>query len=87
MERWLISPAQHQLHHSDDPRHFGANLGATLAVWDRMAGTLITTTRERPPLTFGLGPETWRYRTLAGLLAEPLRRTGARPAVARISAS
>lgn len=31
IERWLISPARHQIHHSIDPRHHGANFGGTLA--------------------------------------------------------
>ena len=36
-ERWLVSPAQHQLHHSREHGH--CNLGSALAVWDRLAGT------------------------------------------------
>ncbi|MFM1991874.1 MAG: hypothetical protein RJA99_4831 [Pseudomonadota bacterium] len=79
VERWLLSPAQHQLHHSEDPRHFGCNLGGTLAVWDRLFGTLLVTTHERVPLTFGLGPETASYRSLPALYLEPLRRIAHRP--------
>jgi len=37
--RWLetiiISPAQHQIHHSIQPRHFNKNYGAILAIWDK----------------------------------------------------
>jgi Fe(3+) dicitrate transport protein len=40
MERWLISPAQHQMHHALAAAHHNANLGTWLACWDRMAGTL-----------------------------------------------
>jgi sterol desaturase/sphingolipid hydroxylase (fatty acid hydroxylase superfamily) len=40
-ESWFISPAQHQIHHSRLPQHFDRNLGSALAIWDRMAGTLI----------------------------------------------
>ena len=40
VERWLISPAQHQLHHSTNPQHFNKNYGVFLAVWDRWGGTL-----------------------------------------------
>ncbi len=36
LEYWLISPAQHQIHHSTAPRHFDKNFGATLAIWDRL---------------------------------------------------
>jgi sterol desaturase/sphingolipid hydroxylase (fatty acid hydroxylase superfamily) len=40
LNRWLISPAHHQIHHSREARHFGRNRGFELAVWDRMFGTL-----------------------------------------------
>ena len=40
VERWLLSPAQHQLHHSADPAHADVNFGTWLAVWDRLGGSL-----------------------------------------------
>lgn len=40
LNRWLISPAQHQLHHSCEPQHVGCNRGFELAAWDRLYGTL-----------------------------------------------
>ncbi|PTX55716.1 sterol desaturase/sphingolipid hydroxylase (fatty acid hydroxylase superfamily) [Litoreibacter ponti] len=39
-ERILISPAQHQIHHSREPRHHNKNYGENLAIWDWMFGTL-----------------------------------------------
>ncbi|OUS02462.1 hypothetical protein A9Q81_08635 [Gammaproteobacteria bacterium 42_54_T18] len=39
-ERWVVSPAQHQIHHSVAPEHIDKNFGATLAVWDRLFGSL-----------------------------------------------
>ena len=36
-ERWFVSPAQHQLHHSRDHGH--PNFGSALAIWDRLMGT------------------------------------------------
>ncbi len=53
LERWLISPAQHQLHHAAAPEHHHANLGTWLAVWDRLAGTLQVAGPEAPR-AFGL---------------------------------
>lgn len=51
LERWFVSPAQHQLHHS---RHHGQrNLGSALAVWDRLMGTALPAGRYRQ-LEFGL---------------------------------
>ena len=42
--RWLeyiiISPAQHQLHHSVAEKHYDKNFGATLAIWDWIFGSL-----------------------------------------------
>jgi sterol desaturase/sphingolipid hydroxylase (fatty acid hydroxylase superfamily)/creatinine amidohydrolase/Fe(II)-dependent formamide hydrolase-like protein len=42
--RWLshvlISPAQHQIHHSTAPQHFDKNMGLIFAFWDRMFGSL-----------------------------------------------
>lgn len=41
LEHLLISPAQHQIHHSSDPKHINKNFGSIFAIWDWMAGTLI----------------------------------------------
>ncbi len=38
--RLFMSPAHHQLHHSADPAHFNCNMGASLAIWDWLAGSL-----------------------------------------------
>jgi sterol desaturase/sphingolipid hydroxylase (fatty acid hydroxylase superfamily) len=71
-ERWLLSPAQHQLHHAEgsDDR----NLGVWLAIWDRAAGTW-TPAGEQPPERFGL-PAHARHHApddLLGALLGPLR--------------
>ena len=56
LEHILISPAQHQVHHSIEPRHFNKNYGEVFAIWDWMFGTLYVL-REREQLKFGLGDE------------------------------
>ena len=53
LERWLISPAQHQLHHSSNPKHYNCNYGSMLAVWDRWFGSW-RGAGGREALTFGL---------------------------------
>ncbi len=53
LERWIISPAQHQLHHT--PEWAATNMGTWLAIWDRLGGTL-KTAQCRPPSRFGLFP-------------------------------
>jgi sterol desaturase/sphingolipid hydroxylase (fatty acid hydroxylase superfamily) len=48
LEHILISPAQHQVHHSLDPRHHDKNYGEVLAIWDWMFGSLyVPDTTER----------------------------------------
>jgi sterol desaturase/sphingolipid hydroxylase (fatty acid hydroxylase superfamily) len=73
IEKWLISPAQHQIHHSIDPRHFDRNFGGSLAIWDRLFGTLYVTTVKREDIRFGLGAETAEYKSLFALYIRPLR--------------
>jgi len=48
VERWLISPAQHQLHHSAAPGDDRANYGTWLAVWDRLGGSWRPSPVARP---------------------------------------
>lgn len=74
----LISPAQHQIHHSSLPRHHDANFGVVFAVWDWLLGTLyVPKTREK--LVFGLyGGEDVEYQTVKNLYLVPLRKAWAR---------
>jgi sterol desaturase/sphingolipid hydroxylase (fatty acid hydroxylase superfamily) len=56
LEHLLISPAQHQIHHSRLAHHHDRNFGTVLAVWDWVFGSLyVAHGRER--LAFGLAPE------------------------------
>lgn len=70
--RILISPAHHQIHHSDNPADFGRNLGGYLAVWDWVFGTLRVPTARRPPLRFGVGPAAAADHSLTGVAIRPL---------------
>ena len=54
LEHVFISPAQHQVHHSIDPRHHNKNYGEVLAIWDWMFGTLYVPSGEEK-LEFGIG--------------------------------
>jgi len=66
IEKWLISPYQHQLHHSTICTH--KNFGSYLAIWDRWFGTL--TSEKRENLKFGLQNETVTH-SLIGALFNP----------------
>ena len=57
LEHWLISPAQHQIHHSLEERHFDRNFGAVLAIWDRMSGSLEVANPINKPFIFGVDAE------------------------------
>jgi len=72
IERVVSSPAQHQIHHSDAPRHFNKNFGINLSLWDWMFGTLYLTGSTPEPLHFGTGEKDHeRYLTLRGLIITP----------------
>lgn len=71
VERWLLSPAQHQLHHSADPADHG-NYGVWLSVWDRLAGSLVIA-GATPPVRFGVDGANHRPDDLIDALVGPLR--------------
>ena len=52
-EKFLISPAQHQIHHSIDKKHHDKNFGVTFAIWDYIFGSLVFS-KDNQILTFGL---------------------------------
>lgn len=54
LERWLISPAQHQIHHSRAPCHRDCNFGTCLALWDRLLGSHVPAGFRRQRLSFGV---------------------------------
>jgi sterol desaturase/sphingolipid hydroxylase (fatty acid hydroxylase superfamily) len=77
LERHVISPAQHQLHHSRETRHWDRNFGQSLAWWDRMFGTLIySDPNER--YTMGLPHEIQHdYASAMKLYFVPMRNIAA----------
>jgi sterol desaturase/sphingolipid hydroxylase (fatty acid hydroxylase superfamily) len=69
--RIFISPAHHQIHHSNNPKHFNKNFGSCLALWDWMFGTLYVPAKEREPLAFGFDDYPDAH-TVKGELVDPL---------------
>jgi sterol desaturase/sphingolipid hydroxylase (fatty acid hydroxylase superfamily) len=69
--RVFMSPAHHQLHHSADPAHFNCNMGASLAIWDWIAGTLRMPPVEPPGLAFGVSGHTHDPHGVMGLVVDP----------------
>ncbi len=68
LSHYLISPAQHQIHHSRDPDHWGKNFGSWLALWDRLAGTLYVPIKQ-PSLAFGLDDHIRNHRSDSAISA------------------
>jgi len=69
--RMFVSPAHHQLHHSDELEHRDKNFGSCLAVWDWLFGTLCAPPRLRPPMRLGSGPPLPGNHTVRGTLIDP----------------
>lgn len=84
IEHVLNSPAQHQIHHSDRPRHFNKNFGTNLSVWDWLFGTLYVTTSKPETISFGTGEQDHeRYLSLYGLIVTPFVETARKIARAK----
>jgi sterol desaturase/sphingolipid hydroxylase (fatty acid hydroxylase superfamily) len=45
-EKYFISPAQHQIHHSIECKHFDKNFGSALAIWDRWFNCLLLSNNQ-----------------------------------------
>jgi hypothetical protein len=73
------------LHHSADPAHFNCNLGASLAIWDWLAGSLRMPSVEPPRLSFGVSGHTHDPHGVMGLVVDPA--LGALKALIRAGAS
>ncbi|WP_371986589.1 sterol desaturase family protein [Shewanella sp. 10N.261.52.F9] len=69
LEKWFISPAQHQVHHSAAIEHRDTNLGSALAIWDRALGCLIMASSVSK-LTLGVGKFTG-HNSLWGIYSDP----------------
>ncbi len=59
LNRVVMSPAHHQIHHSVDARHWNKNFAVKLAVWDALFGTLAMP-GKRETLKVGL-PDSERH--------------------------
>ena len=69
--RVFMSPAHHQMHHSSDPVHFNCNMGASLAIWDWLMGSLHMPPAESPRLVYGATGHRHDPHGLMGLLFDP----------------
>jgi sterol desaturase/sphingolipid hydroxylase (fatty acid hydroxylase superfamily) len=73
--RVFMSPAHHQIHHSNNPAHFNRNMGSCLALWDWMFGTLEVPGTENPHLVYGVDQEGEDPQAVTTLLISPVRKS------------
>lgn len=57
LEYVFISPKQHQIHHSTNPKHFNKNYGVSLSLWDALIGARCFSKTVNERLRFGLDGE------------------------------
>ena len=69
IEKWLLSPKQHQIHH--DKKYFNKNYGGYIAIWDRVFGSLCLSSSVNV-LKFGLRKNQMdEYLSLKDLILRP----------------
>ena len=69
IEKWLLSPKQHQIHH--DKKYFNKNYGGYIAIWDRVFGSLCLSNSVNI-LKFGLRKNQMsEYISLKDLILRP----------------
>ena len=69
IEKWFMSPKQHQIHHST--KHFNKNYGGFISIWDRIFGSL-ELSKEVKVMKFGLRKNQMPdYTSLKSLIFRP----------------
>ena len=72
LEHILISPSQHQVHHSIAEEHYDKNFGAALAIWDWVFGSLHLS-ENKGKVFFGLDTyESGKESRIKDLYLEPI---------------
>jgi sterol desaturase/sphingolipid hydroxylase (fatty acid hydroxylase superfamily) len=75
LQRLLVSPALHRLHHSREQRELDSNFGTIFSCWDRWLATLTPTDSTRSIETGVPGLPRGARLSLARALAQPFART------------
>lgn len=74
----LISPAQHQIHHSSHPRHYDKNIGFIFAFWDYFARTLYVP-EGKEEIAYGLEADEHKaFDSVWNLYVLPFKNAAAR---------
>jgi sterol desaturase/sphingolipid hydroxylase (fatty acid hydroxylase superfamily) len=70
LERVIMSPAQHQIHHSREERHLDRNFGLLFSCWDQLFGT-IAYSEPVPAANLGLTEGQENYMSIWGFFTSP----------------
>ncbi len=54
LDRWLVTPSVHRVHHGSNTRYLDTNFSSMLSIWDRLFGTFEP---ESEPVVYGLAGE------------------------------
>lgn len=72
LNRLLVSPAMHQIHHSTLARHRDRNMGFALSIWDQLFGcAYLPKQQERFTMGLGDGQDDGRWHHLGSLYLRP----------------
>lgn len=71
LSKVVISPFNHQIHHSNNPAHYDKNFGFWFAIWDVLFGTYYKGT-AKDKFTFGIGKETKDFYALKTVYFRPV---------------
>lgn len=76
LQHIFVCPAQHQIHHSVEKRHWDKNMGFIFSFWDWIAGTLYAP-KEKEEITYGLGTEEdgGAWHSVGALYFRPFRQS------------
>jgi sterol desaturase/sphingolipid hydroxylase (fatty acid hydroxylase superfamily) len=53
LDRWLVTPSNHRVHHGMHPAYLNKNFGGTLLLWDKLFGTY-QAQRDDWPMQYGI---------------------------------
>lgn len=75
LEKFLITPNLHRLHHSNKKRHYDKNFGGIFCAWDRIFGTFLDSDMLDKTIEFGLKDiDLKQHRTMIDLMVSPFRK-------------
>lgn len=73
LENYFISPAQHQIHHSDNPKHFDTNFGSALSLWDRLFSCQIKASQVGK-ISYGISVNHQGHNSLIQIYFDPFKK-------------